>query len=319
MKLRARPWVFLASTVTLSWAAACGPTVAGGGTEGDSEGSTGASTGATTPPTTTTPSTTTPDPSVGSGDVTGEPGTTTAPVTTGPDDTTGGTMTDSCCEAHASAGCNEEAVVDCVCAQEAFCCAFEWDQNCVDLAVNECMAACEEPPGSTTDEPGTTTTGAMGGDCTEFYQIEMLPSEATYSGGWMLGMSMLGEGEIAQYSGFGDGSFIFEPDIPCDDTWYIWARSRDDGSNDSYFATLDGEPMPAAIFEGDCTGGNADPYIWAVLNWRDQAAMACDYVENPWAPDWAAGVHQIELSYREALAMGRILITNDQDYVPPNP
>ena len=89
MKLRARPWVFLASTVTLSWAAACGPTVAGDGTEGDSEGSTGASTGATTPPTTTTPSTTTPDPSVGTGDVTGEPGTTTAPVTTGPDDTTG--------------------------------------------------------------------------------------------------------------------------------------------------------------------------------------------------------------------------------------
>ena len=49
----------------------------------------GASTGATTAPNPTMPNTTTPDPSVGSGDVTGEPGTTTVNVTTGPDDTTG--------------------------------------------------------------------------------------------------------------------------------------------------------------------------------------------------------------------------------------
>jgi hypothetical protein len=45
-------------------------------------------------------------------------------------------------------------------------------------------------------------------------------------------------------------------------------------------------------------------------------AGPCEYVENPWAPDWMAGVHQIEFSFREATAMGRILITNDQDYVP---
>ncbi len=313
MKLRDRSWGVVVSTATLSWLAACGPSVAGGGTEGDSEGSTGATTGATTAPT-TTPNTTTPDPSVGTGDVTGEPGTTTANVTSGPNDTTTGGGSDGCCEVHSSPGCNEAAVVDCVCAQEASCCAFEWEQGCVDIAMADCMATCEEPPGSTTDEPGTST-GPVGTECTELYQIEMMPSEATYSGGWMVGMSMLGEGEISQYDGFGEGSFIYEPDIPCDDTWYIWARSRDDGSNDSYFATLDGEPMPAAIYEGDCTGGGFG-YIWAVLNWRDQAAMACDYVENPWAPDWTTGVHQIEFSFREALAMGRIVITNDQDFVP---
>ena len=131
-------------------------------------------------------------------------------------------------------------------------------------------------------------------------------------------MSMLGEGEIANLPNpmnDNDGSILYQPDIPCDDTWYIWARILDQGNNDSYLATLDGQPMPSAIFEGDCTQqGNG--YKWTVLNWREMGANACDYVEDPWAPMWAAGVHEIEFEYREAAAMGRILITNDPDLVP---
>jgi len=112
-----------------------------------------------------------------------------------------------------------------------------------------------------------------------------------------------------------EGSILYQPEIPCDDTWYIWARVLDQGSNDSYLATLDGQPMPSAIFEGDCTGqGNG--YKWTALNWREMGANSCDYVEDPWAPTWAAGVHEIEFEYREAAAMGRILITNDPDLVP---
>lgn len=316
MKLIDRPWVVLATT-TLCSLAACGPTVAGGGTEGDSEGSTGGTTEASSNPNPTMPMMTTADPSVGTGDVTGDPGTTTRvpEPTTGPDDTTGG-ASDSCCEVHSSPGCNEEAVVDCVCAQEAFCCAFEWDQNCVDLAMADCAATCEDP-GTTTDEPGTTTTGEPMGACMDLVQIEMVPSEATYSGAWELGMSMVGEGEISVLNQMlgEDGSVLYEPEIPCDDTWYIWVRYWEQGSEDSYFATLDGEPMPEAIFEGDCTQFGQG-YNWRVLNWRDQGAMACDYVEDPWAPDWTAGVHQLEFSFRESLAMGRIVITNDPAYVP---
>ncbi|MCR9159968.1 MAG: hypothetical protein ACE37F_32495 [Nannocystaceae bacterium] len=40
------------------------------------------------------------------------------------------------------------------------------------------------------------------------------------------------------------------------------------------------------------------------------------YVEDPWTPTWEAGTHTIEFSYRESLAMGRILITNDPAFVP---
>jgi hypothetical protein len=306
MKRRNRAWIVLATT-GLSLAAACGPSAAPIG-ETDSEGSSGTTADPTNPDPTTPPMTT--DPSVGTGDVTGSP--TTDPATTDPPDdtTTTGPTTDSCCEAHDDPGCNESDVVECVCSVEASCCAFEWSQACVDLATGKCMATCEDP----TDTGDDTTTG-VGTECTELVQIEMLPSEASYDGAWELGMSMVGEGEISVNQTGGPGSFTYEPDIPCDDTWYIWARAFDQGQNDSYFATLDGEPMPPAIFEGGCTGaGNG--YVWAVLNWRDEADGPCVYVEDPWAPEWAAGVHQIQFSFRESQAMGRIVITNDQDFVP---
>ncbi|MCX4247906.1 hypothetical protein [Paraliomyxa miuraensis] len=286
---------------------ACGPTGVAAETDGESEGSSGTTGDATntnpTMPMTTTPTTV--------GDVTSDVTTDTPDVTTDPtlppEDTTAG-MTESCCEPHDAPGCDDEAVVDCVCAQEAACCAFSWDEVCVELAQGDCMAVCD---GGTTEG---TTTGA-GEACSEVVTFEMMPSEATLSGAWMLGMSMVGEGEISVNQMGGPGSILFEPDIPCDDTWYIWVRAFNNGSDDSYFATLDGEPMPEAIFEGDCQNGGQG-YIWAPLNWRDQMAGPCTYVEDPWAPDWTTGVHQIEFTYREAAAMGRILITNDQDLVP---
>ncbi|MCA9709835.1 MAG: hypothetical protein KDK70_28605 [Myxococcales bacterium] len=295
---------------TLCLTVACGPTVP---EVGSSDGSGDSTTSGTTDPNPTNPNPTQPDPDTGvmTGDATSSP--TTGP-TSGPDDTTGDPPgSNNCCDVAPTPGCNDPAVVDCVCKVEAFCCAFEWDANCVDVAVNMCDATCEDP--GTTGDPGTTT-GPMGGACEDLVTFEMLPSEATYSGDWELGMSMIGEGEISVLPGFGtDGSILYEPDIPCDDTWYIWVRYWEQGSNDSYFATLDGQPMPEAIFEGDCTGGGQG-YNWRVLNWRDQGDPACTYLEDPWAPDWAAGVHQVEFSYRESQAMGRILFTNDPDYVP---
>ncbi|MBA3549203.1 MAG: hypothetical protein H0T76_22245 [Nannocystis sp.] len=168
----------------------------------------------------------------------------------------------------------------------------------------------------TTGEPGTST--GVNAACNDVVTFELEPDEATISGDWKLAMSMLGEGQIINLSDpmdANEGSILYQPDIPCDDTWYIWARILDQQSNDSYLATLDGQPNPAAIFEGDCTQ-NGNGYKWAVLNWRDSNANSCDYVEDPWAPVWAAGVHDIEFQFREAVAMGRILITNDPDLVP---
>jgi hypothetical protein len=232
------------------------------------------------------------------------------------DSTDGGNNAEGCCEPHASPSCNEPDVADCVCAANAACCAFEWARACADAAVDRCAAVCDaDPTGDTGDsgEPGDT-----GGNtaCARTVQIELDAADATLTGGWQLQTSMLGEGEIAAISGQADGSVLWEPDIPCDDTWYIWVRYFENGGDDSYFATLDGEPNPAAVFEGDCTFGG-DGWGWALLNWRDEATQgACEYTEDPWAPDWTAGVHAIELSYRETIAVARIVVTNDEAFTP---
>ncbi len=195
----------------------------------------------------------------------------------------------------------------------------------VTITTEATSAATTDVTASSTDAStsggstsGGSTTG-QGGACQDLMSFELVPGDATLSGGWMLTMSMLGEGQVASLPNpmmNNMGSVLYSPDIPCDDTWYIWVRALDQGSNDSYFCTLDGEPNPKPIFEGDCSNqGNS--YKWARLNWRDPMAQACMYIEDPWAPMWAAGVHEIEFSYRESSAIGRILLTNDMNLVPP--
>lgn len=192
------------------------------------------------------------------------------------------------------------------------------DATATSGSTGDVTATTEASTGDGSTGGSGSSTGGGGGACMEMLQIEMAPDTATLSGAWQLGMSMLGEGQIINIPNPGngtDGSILYAPDIPCDATWYIWVRVLDNGSNDSYFATLDGEPNPAAIFEGDCTNqGNG--YKWAQLNWRDPMANACQYVEDPWAPMWTAGAHEIAFTYREAQAMGRILLTNDPNLVP---
>ena len=318
MSLQHRPLIVLAALGLAIPACTSRPA-----TEAEGESEDTGTGGSTSSPDPTNPNPTLPgddDTGVMTSDGTGEPTTGPAP-TTGPSDTTEGGGGEGCCATSPEPGCDEPDVVDCVCAQEASCCAFEWSEVCVDLAMGKCEAVCEGPGGESTGDDPTDTDDPPPpkGACEDIETFEMLPSEATHSGAWFQTMSMVGEGEISVYQGGGGGggggSVLYEPDIPCADTWYIWVRYWEDGDADSYFATLDGEPNPEAIFEGDCTPGG-DGYSWGVLNWRDQAANACEYVEDPWTPTWDAGVHEIEFSFRESFAMGRILLTNDPTLVP---
>ncbi len=65
----------------------------------------------------------------------------------------------SCCEAAPTPGCSDEAVAACVCEQDPFCCAAQFDESCVQRAV-VCGAACGAPPESNcceaSDVPGCT-------------------------------------------------------------------------------------------------------------------------------------------------------------------
>lgn len=99
--------------------------------------SSGASTGSEPPPVTSTDP---PSPSTGVADDSGTSAT-----------STGGTGDpQDCCATHPEAGCDDPALVDCVCKQEAFCCAFAWDADCVEKA--EQCGGC----GAATDTTGTT-------------------------------------------------------------------------------------------------------------------------------------------------------------------
>ena len=153
---------------------------------------------------------------------------------------------------------------------------------------------------------------------TNHVTFELTPAEAALSGDWQLTMSNLGEGQVASLvspTRKHAGAVRYTPQIPCDATWYIWARVLNQASNDAYQVTLDDMPDPPAIFEGDCSNaGNS--YKWARLNWRDPMAEPCKYLQNPWAPMWTAGPHSVEFSYHESPALGRILLTTDPNLVP---
>lgn len=151
-------------------------------------------------------------------------------------------------------------------------------------------------------------------------QVIPLPIEDASLNEWEI-MDSQGEGAVAvSESEPRDGDYVrWSVDIPCEDDWYIWVRYYYSGPFDSYFARLDGEPQPRAIFEAGCDDMDGTGFGWGLLNWRDQDAPVCVYVANPWIGEWGAGEHQLELSERESDVVARALVVNDADFVPgPN-
>jgi hypothetical protein len=165
----------------------------------------------------------------------------------------------------------------------------------------------------------STSTGG-GGACADVVEIDLEATDATLDDTWEIIMSMVGEGMVAAFNGAPDmddtnDNVTWDIDIPCDDDWYIWVRGFDNGQEDSYYARLDGEPAPAAIFELECTGAGGG-YIWTRLNWRDQMDGPCVYTQDPWIATWTTGPHQFQLAFRESIAVARIIVTNDETFVP---
>jgi hypothetical protein len=50
-----------------------------------------------------------------------------------------------CCAAHGEAGCIDDAIAQCVCAQDPYCCDVAWDQVCVDAIDGYACGACPGP------------------------------------------------------------------------------------------------------------------------------------------------------------------------------
>ena len=150
------------------------------------------------------------------------------------------------------------------------------------------------------------------------FELEYVAEDAVLDGGFGLVDSMAKPGAVVAAFDFQSptGTVTWSIDIPCDDDWHVWVRAFDSGTNDTFFARLDGGPDPAPIFEADCTN-DGQGYVWGELNWRDpEMGMACEYVEDPWLAQWETGAHEFQLEFRDSPAVSRIIVTNDDLFVP---
>jgi hypothetical protein len=174
-------------------------------------------------------------------------------------------------------------------------------------------------PMSGDGDPSTTGDGDPDSVCVgdSFIEIDIIEDAAEIVG-WVPTMSMIGEGTVLAWDNENTNAYVtWSLDIPCDDTWHVWVRAIDQSNNDSFFASVDGQPQPPAIFEIDCTSGpNQATYTWRELNWRQQGTPACEYLHDPWVQEWTQGVHSLRLSYRESYAISRVWLTNTNQPPP---
>ena len=251
------------------------------------------------------------------GTETGDPTTTTTTTTTGDGDgdpTTGDGDGDGCvvgsegCPCTAGGGCDPGLVCDVgVCTPDGTTGDGDGDPTTGD----------GDGDPTTGDGDGDPTTGDGDGDpnqaCVGDEFIEIDVTQFADADGWDVTQSMILMGqEILAWDQMNDAAFVtWDIDVPCDDTWHVWVRAINQGQNDSFFATVDGAPDPAAIFEIGCDQGPQQAaYQWRELNYREQGAPGCEYLFDPWTQDWATGTHQLTLTYRESYAIADVWVTN---------
>jgi hypothetical protein len=152
--------------------------------------------------------------------------------------------------------------------------------------------------------------GAMGIGVQVF---QLAVADAEFSGEWFQAEHM-DEGLVATIDPNGPfaGAVRWTVEIPCADTWFIWARVFNLDEANSYEVQLDGQPLPPAIFE-TCTP--LDGWMWSELSWR-LPNEECNFLKDPWSVDWAPGTHEITFLFRESLELGRVAVTNNPDPDP---
>jgi hypothetical protein len=189
------------------------------------------------------------------------------------------------------------------------------------------VGVCTPSDPTTGDGDGDPTTGDGDGDgdpsgdgdgdpnpaCAgdEFIAIDV--GDFASANGWAITQSqiLMGAEVLAWDQQTQAATVTWDIEVPCADTWHVWVRGLDQGNNDSYFVSVDGQPDPAVIFELACDAGpQQGTYLWRELNYRALNAGACVYLFDPWTQDWEAGTHQLTLRYRESIAIAGLWVTN---------
>ncbi|MEM6291447.1 MAG: hypothetical protein AAGA54_09290 [Myxococcota bacterium] len=78
-------------------------------------------------------------------------------------DTAGCFDNTDCCLENGSAECEVPEVTECVCMQDAFCCAVTWDDLCVEQAVEDCGAQCSLCGNSNIEDDEVCDNNSFGG------------------------------------------------------------------------------------------------------------------------------------------------------------
>ncbi len=179
-----------------------------------------------------------------------------------------------------------------------------------------------DPGGSGSSGGDGTSTSAGGMDCAGLEELRLGPDDAARVGPWELGYSNFLDQPFLLWDGPFENppnnALRFNPQIPCDDEWHVWALMFDEARYDSFFVQSDGAPADPAIFDGDCDQNNEGRWIWSELNWRvnDPYVGPCDFTEDPWVQKWSAGEHELEFSFRESYGLAEVIITNDPSFSP---
>ncbi|HVI01593.1 MAG TPA: hypothetical protein VM869_22915 [Enhygromyxa sp.] len=216
------------------------------------------------------------------------------------------------------------------CEGEAFC--VPDDTICAGDCGDGVKDAEEECDGDDLDGQDCSEHGFMGGDlgcnwdctfntsdcsqtaCGQDYFFDFAATDADYIYGFDP-LFVPGEGTVLTHDGTGGAFIRFFFDIPCDDEWHMWIRAIDHQSADSWRLSIN--DVTGYYHDMDCTAQPAQAeYKWRHLNYRQQFAPACQYVQDPWVLNWDAGEYTVNYVYLDSYAMSRIWLTNT-DQSPP--
>lgn len=177
--------------------------------------------------------------------------------------------------------------------------------------------------GTGSSSGGTTTGGVC--DPGEFVKEIELVENAVVEEPMQTAESTLGEGVFAFSEVEEQGTVTFSVHVPCEDEYVVWGRVGDinDGVNqndpDSFYVSVDGG-AEITWFYGCQTSGNNEVWSWEQVKDNELGAQCDDAVDLVVTLD--TGVHTVRMRNREPAnndafaAIARILVTNDQGYVP---
>jgi hypothetical protein len=135
------------------------------------------------------------------------------------------------------------------------------------------------------------------------------------------------EGTYAWSNQADNGTVVFQLDVPCEDTYYVWGVVWDawpgahGNDPDSFYAKVDDGNESQWIYGCQTGLAQGGGWFWLPVIHDPDPNNGCDDIEDQ-SYDLPAGKHSVTLRNREwpsgnsIAAVARVLVTNDENLVP---